>query len=311
MLKTLRNILIIIFIFGVVTAGFDYYRMSNNSKPVFNISSYNKVKHIQYYRGLFYQASRNTKINDDEDLTDSSNIKFYILSMPIEIQTDFNNDNLEYTLRTTDTSMCDGISKLYYADKNIKIYTYCLDSIEVFEKGDDKGSKLYNYLEKDSSFYENILQSMSFTGLLSDQSTEVYKSFDEDFIKDGLHVYRCNTTGISDVYIGSSSMTYHTDFCTYKDDDFKFLFKIEEDKSKTDNNSTDTKEKEIFYEDNEYYYEFDEPKKDRIYITAPAVRLSPEKRFSLTAVLYYNLLTIDDLKDKGLKFNKVKKENAS
>jgi hypothetical protein len=80
MLKTLRNILIVVILFGVSTAAIDYYRMSDGKKPIFNISSYDKVKHNQKYRGLFYQASRNTKVNSDEDLDESSNIKFFVLS---------------------------------------------------------------------------------------------------------------------------------------------------------------------------------------------------------------------------------------
>ena len=88
-------------------------------------------------------------------------------------------------------------------------------------------------------------------------------------------------------------------------DDFKFIFEIHEDPdSNTDNSNT---QKEVFYEDEQYRYEFDKPTLDRITITTPAVRGKAETSIPLRQVLASNLLTIDELEKKGLKFKKIDK----
>ena len=42
----------------------------------------------------------------------------------------------------------------------------------------------------------------------------------------GLTMYRCNKQNINDVYFAPAGVSMQQDFCTYKDDDFKFIFEI-------------------------------------------------------------------------------------
>ena len=304
-LKIIRNVIIIVFLFAVITAVLDYTRIISGLEPIFNISSYNSVTHIEKYRGLFYQASRKTKINNEEDLEDSFDINFYVLTIKIDVPNKSNVDNFEFYLKTSEVNECSESSKLYYADKDIKIYTYCIDSINVVESGQSKENTLLSYLKKDNKIIDDLIQNISFTGLYVDDSTEMFKTFDDSFSNNGISLYKCNNPNINDIYIGPKEINMQSDFCTYKDDDFKFISTISEEK--LDSETVDANEKEVFYEDDNYRYEFDEKKSDRIFIVAPAVRLSPEKKYSLKDVLNYKLLTIDELEEKGLKFNKVAK----
>ena len=177
-LKVIRNIIILVFVFGVTTAFIDYTRMMGGDGPIFNISTYNKVKKIQSYRGLFYQASRVTKVNDQEALEDSSDIKFYVLTIPIDVPSSFKESKFEFSIKTTQNSNCNGVSTLYYADEDIKVYTYCLDSISVLEVGKDKEESLLTYLNKDNKVVEDIMDNMAFTGLYGDNRTQRYKTVD-------------------------------------------------------------------------------------------------------------------------------------
>ena len=63
----------------------------------------------------------------------------------------------------------------------------------------------------------------------------------------------------------------------------------------------------VFFEDSEYIYQFDEVKSNRIFIVSPAVRGKEERKVTLKEALNYNLVTIDELESKGLKFNKIEK----
>ena len=300
-LKFIRNIIFIVIIVGIITAFIDYTRMISGSEPVFNISSYNSIKHIESYRGLFYQATRKTKINDKESLMDSSEIKFFVLTKQIDVPEQFKDKSLEYTIKPISSETCEGTSKLYYADTNIKIYSYCFDSFKIVESGSNKEESIEKYLKEDKYFYEDLIQKMAFTGLYLDGTTELYKSVD-GFSSEDISMYRCNAPGINDLYIVPRGVSFMNDFCTYKDDDFKFISTIEEEK--VDAESADEKENEVFYEDDQYYYEFDEAKKDRIFVSSPAVRLTPERRYSLADVLNNKILTIHELEEKGLKFTK-------
>lgn len=303
-LNFLRNIIFIVILFGVASAYIDYTRMVDGSEPIFNISTYNKIKHVENYRGLFYQASRKTKINDQEALEDSSEIKYFILTKEIDIPNNYVEKKFNFSMKVEKQDSCDGTSTLYYADLNTKIYTYCFNNLNVLDNDNKKEDTLLAFLKKDPSISEDIIQNMNFTGMYYDNTIEIFKSTYE-FSDDNFVIYKCSKPYINDLYMVPAGISVMDDFCTYKDDDFKFIAEVEEEE--LDSETTDVKEKEIFYEDDSYYYEFDEAKKDRIFVVSPAVRLSPEKRYSLMDVLNNKMLTIEELEEKGLKFNKVAK----
>ena len=122
-----------------------------------------------------------------------------------------------------------------------------------------------------------------------------------------------NDTNINDVYIGPINMSFQSDFCTFKDDDFKYIYTIEEIPkaevipAEGEVQVIEDDVKEIFFEDDNYKYEFNETKSDRVFIVIPSVRGREEKKIALKDALNNKLVTIEELENKGLKFNKIDK----
>ena len=215
-LKTIKNLLIIILILGFLTAGIDYLRMKSGETPIFNIKKYNEKTSVQTYRGLFYIAERTVTASPNESLVDSTNMKYKILIFDVSVPRQFKDLAMEYTIETKETENCTENSKLYYADKEIKVYTYCLDKISIKEK--NKSKELIEYLKKDNTFIDDIDSKLDYEGLYSDSTTLMFKSKEDNFTNNGLRMYRCNKPNILDVYIGPENMTMQQDFCTFKDD---------------------------------------------------------------------------------------------
>ena len=300
-LKLIKKIIIIIIILGILTTFIDYNRIKNNQKPIFNTSNYNKKTHIESYRGILYQAKRKIKTSPEEEIKDSSNIKFYILTYELKIPNLKQNDNYSFTINTKELTNCLEESKLYYADKNIKIYTYCLEKIEIIKN--NKSEELNKYMKNNEQAIDEILNNLDFAGLYPDSTTFMYLNANNNITNNGLTIYQCNKENINDIYIGPNNMEFRGDFCTYKDDDYKFISEILDESPK----KLETDQKEVFYEDLEYTYEFEYPRSNYIFITTPAVRGTVETKLPLKDVLVNNLLTINDLEEKGLKFTKTAK----
>lgn len=312
MLKLIRNILIFIILFGICTAGIDYFRMNTGNVPLFNISSYKSKDRIQSYRGLFYQGSRKCTVSSEEPLVDSSNITFTVLFWDINVPSSYKDIQEEFTIETKESSICTN-SELVYADLNIKVYTYCLDEINIVK--DNKKLSLYDYMVNNNDLIDDIDYHMGYMGLYDDSRTVMLNSRDDNFTNNGLSMFRCNNTNINDVYIGPKNMQFQDDFCTYKDDDFKFIYKIEEIPKEEivpslgEVQVIEENQKEVFYEDFNYIYEFDEIKSNRVFIVTPEVRGKSEVRIPIKDALSSNIVTIDELKSKGLKFNRIEKNS--
>ncbi len=215
-LKTIRNFLIFVILFGTFTAFLDYNNMVGGSLPVFCVSKYDEAKHFQSFRGMFYQASRVTKVNDKESLLESSDINFYVLTKQINIPSQFKEKKFEFTLSVTPSSECLNPSVLYFGNDKTKIYTYCLDKIDVVENGKKDKKELLTYLEKDTSIIEDVIQNMNYRGLYRDNLTEVFES-SNDFSDNKIKIYKCNND-VKDIYIVPGDVDMQEDFCTYKMD---------------------------------------------------------------------------------------------
>lgn len=304
MLKKIRNFLIILVIFGVSSAFIDYFRMNSGQAPIFNISKYDESTKIQSYRGLFYQASRKVKISTNESLVDSSDIEYTVLNQKLKVPKQYKEHSLDFTIKTKANKSCTTGSVLYYADLDTKIYLYCIDEINV--TSENKTKSLLDYLKKDSKFMGNFDNNLAYNGLSNDMSTEVFTDL-YNLSNNGLTMYKCHRTNVNDVYLAPKGTTFQNDFCTYKDDDFKFIWEI---KQEDEQNSTDNTNEgpEVFYEDETYRYEFDKiGTLDRTFIVTPDVRGKVATSTPLRSVLLNNVLTIEELEDKGLKFNKIDK----
>lgn len=289
LVKSIRNLILIIILVCFMMAGIDYFRMNNNKLPVFNVSFYNTRNRTQGFKGVFYTASRKVRANPNESLYESSKVKFKLLWFDLKVTNKYPKYEDKYTYSLTNSETCEK-SSLYYADLDIKIYTYCLDEVKVNNK------ELNSYLGKDKKIIDNILDDLSYTGMYSDNSTMMFEN-------DNIKIYQCNKENINDIYIGSKDMTFNSDFCTRKDDDLKYIFEIEENTEGVELKE----EKEVFYEDEENIYSFDKVKSDYVFITTPEVRGFEAKKIKLKDVLNNKLLTIEELQNKGLSFDKESK----
>ncbi len=305
MLKKIRDFLIILVIFGVSSAGIDYFRMNSGQAPIFNISKYDESTKIQSYRGLFYQASRKVKVSTNESLVDSSDIEYTVLNQKLKVPNQYKEQSLDFTVKTKVDKSCSKGSVLYYADLDTKIYLYCIDEVNVTSL--NKTKSLLDYLKKDSKFMGNFDINLAYNGLSNDMSTEVFTDL-YNLSNNGLTMYKCHGTNVNDIYLAPKGTSFQNDFCTYKDDDFKFIWEIkQEDDQNTTTDDTNTGP-EVFYEDETYRYEFDKVGTiDRTFIVTPEVRGKIATSIPLRSVLANNVLTIKELEDKGLKFNKIDK----
>lgn len=300
--NSIINVFIICVLAGFLTAAIDYFRMKSGEVPIINVNTYDEKRKVQTFKGIFYRAERKVATSPKEPLVDSSNMKFAILVFDLNVPKNFNDDERDYSIKTKEVGDCQENAKLYYADENIKVYTYCLESIDIKEK--KKTMSLDKFIKNDATILDEIDANMSYLGLVNDSSTLKFKDYN-NVSNNGLSMYKCHKTNINDVYFAPQSVDFQPDFCTYKDDDFKFISKIQEEPKNTSDGLE--KQKEVIYEDAQYRYEFDEIKSDRIFIVTPAVRGKTEMRYPLKQIIGSNMLTMDELAAKGLKFNKIDK----
>jgi len=299
--KILYRIVLFTLVVGTLTAGIDYARITTSKTPLFNIKFYKVATKKQTFQGLFYKATRKVRTSPSEPLSESSKITFKILNKyPVKIENIGLSNKIDYLIETKEIENCTETSKLYYADENVKVYTYCLEEFNI-EKN-KKNEPLLSFIKEDPSFIDDVDSKLAFIGLYYDGTTERYVTRDNDNIaNNGLAMFKCNSNGITDIYFGPRTMQMQNDFCTYKDDDFKFIYKIEELEHQK------VEQVETFWEDSENYYQFPEVKSDYVVLKAPAIRGKQEQTVQLKVALAYNIVTIEELKEKGLEFNVVSK----
>lgn len=311
-IKLIRNLLIIVVILGVLTAYIDYTRMTKGYTPLFNKEFYNEKTKIETYRGIFYIAERTIKLDKKESLSSSSNIKYKFLKYELDIKKVNNKKESDILVFTKEQNECDKNSKLIYADLNRKYYTYCLESIKIKENN-NKSKDLLEYIKKDDEIIKILESNMEYRGLYKDGTTQMFKTEIDNISNNGLAMYICNTKNINDVYIvPRNTEMMSNDFCKYKDDDFDFLWYIDE-KDPIEGEEFKKDEEgniipEVFLEDEINRYEFSEPKKNRIYIVTPKVRGKEETRTPLMDILKSKKLTLEQLTERGLQYNTINKE---
>ena len=303
-MKTLKNILILILIillFGGLTAFIDYLRINNGKKPIFSISNYNKNTKVENYLGLFHKVHITYSTSVNEPLGDANKISYEALGNNIRLKDGIVNKNEKLTVTTKDAIKCLK-SKLVYADKEIKIYKYCLDDIKINSYGKDYG--LYNYLKKYK--YTNLINKFTLSGVSIDKSSlELIDN--KNITNNGLKILKCDINNVNDIYIGPANMTYQDEFCTSKDDDFYFMWEIK-DENNYNIKCTKDDPKEVLYEDEINRYEFDCERSSKIYVYTPGVRGKEETNTPIKEALDTNLVNIKDAINRGLKINIINKE---
>ena len=302
-MKLLKRIIILIVIFIVIsgiTIYIDYSRINNNQKPVYALDNYNSTSKREVFTGLIYRVERICSNSNHEKISDSQSIKFKILGQELKLKVVLKpQENLK--IKTNEKIKCTN-SELVYADKDIKVYTYCLDDITINAYGKDY--KIDNYLKINN--YKKIIKRLRFDAISIDKSSLEYLDID-NISNNGLKVIECKTNNNNDIYIGPKNMTYQEDFCINKDDDFAFMWSVV-DKHEKGFVCPENSEKEVLYEDEKNIYTFNCLMTDNIFVNTPAVRGKEEINIPIRQALDTNLITIDEAIKRGLKVNTEKKE---
>jgi hypothetical protein len=304
-----RLIFLVIFLLFAF-AGIDYYRLTKGELPVFQVSQYNSKKRVQTFVGTFYKATRKVRANPEESLYESSKISYYLFGFPIDLKVEKKTFQDDFSITVKNSETCSGKASLFYADLKTKVYTYCLDEIHI--KNDSKEKDLLSILKSDPTIIEDMKGQLAYMGLLSDNKTEQYDSRENYDLN--VRLYQCNDLYVSDVIIGPKDMSFQNDFCTFKDDDFKFLYQIKDESPEVLEplkNEAGEDIPEVFYEDETYRYEFDLPKSSYIYVTVPENRGRAEKKIQFMDAVRQGLVTLDELESKisFTKINKLEEKN--
>ena len=297
----IAKLLILIVLLGAATCFVDYTRVLDNEEPLFAIKQYDSISKIQKYRGLFYIVERKISVTPTETMAESKNISFKVLIYELSLKARKISDKKLINMKYKEEEQCT-TSKLIYATETIKIYTYCLDNIEFTE---NSKKITYDKLFKNTRLIEVI----PFSGLDNDKTTEIYIDENKEYSKNGIKIFKCNNNhDRKSIYITTMSKEKQNDFCTYKDDDFKFVYKLEDTSEKDICKVEKDKEPlppEIFYEDEKNQYSFDCQKSQNIKL------ISYNKEITLKDALNNKIVTIDELKQKGLVFNTISKETKT
>ena len=310
MFKLIKRLILLFLLLGIASTGIDYTRITTGETPIFNIREFDSKTKKETFKGMFYVFERKVSASTSEKLVDSKNLKFEILTRKIEVPKQYTEKVFEFNVETKNEETCSS-SKLLYADRAIKIYTYCLEEINIIDNSTKKSDTLLNYLYNDYTIIDDIDSKLMFLGTVRDNTQDStgtilrFKSDEDKFTNEGLVLYRCNKLYVNDVYIAPKDTEIKDDFCKYKDDDFYFIYEIETDP--LPEGVEEVKTPDPFWEDETYRYEFETIQKDRVFITTPGIRGRVPKKIPLQQILQQNILTIDALIEKGLKCNKIDK----
>ena len=136
-----------------------------------------------------------------------------------------------YDSITTTKSECDHKPRLYYQYDNRKIYTYCLNKVELII--DNKTIELKDYLKNNT--LDSLIKELELISSLYDGGTNVYNDGGSKRItNNGITLIKCNTIdGNKDIYIGNKDMQYKSNFCKDNNNTFTRTYTIKKVKNYT------------------------------------------------------------------------------
>lgn len=120
-------------------------------------------------------------------------------------------ESFDGLIKVVEVSDCDEEAQLY-VESDIKVYTYCLEKIEIYK------SNKYWVLKKWMTSI-NQYASASIEEILAEEDlwndVELYRDGGSKlYMSDDFRILQCNTLdGNKDVYIGNDSMSYEEGFC--------------------------------------------------------------------------------------------------
>ncbi len=213
-IKMIYRIVLIVLLIGLITGIVDYFQIKNNNFPLFALRKYEVVGKKETFRGLFYKATRTVTISQDESIPLSKDFKFTFLIFNLPVRRNPLNVEKDFSVETTEEKACSE-SKLYYYNGDTKIYTYCLDNINILDKG--QTTSLKDYLDKDISIITK-LENFLFVSSNNTKMTQYVDLEETNFTNKGLSLIKCHTTDNNDYYLGPRALELQADFCTTKDD---------------------------------------------------------------------------------------------
>ena len=298
--ETIKELVLLFLLLGFGSALIDYARISTGNNPLFCVKDFNSVTKIENFKGLFYSASRKVSDSPDEKLLESSEINYKLFTISLSVPKEYKNTHYKYHLTPRFSDNC-GSSTLYYADLNTKVYLYCIDSIDYYEKTNENKLEFSNVLRKNPVLLDDFIVKNDYVGVVN--SILKYDS-NEELISPKVNIYQCHKKDVNDIYIVPKGKDIQDDFCEYKNDDKDFIWTV------VDENKSFSDAIEIIYEDQKYQYELSEGNKDNIYIVYPEVRGREEEKVKLMDIINSNKYSMDQLIERGLNITKVVKEES-
>lgn len=308
----IKKLLLIIFIFTIIASVIDYLRITSNKLPIFTKVEYNNVTKTQYFKSIAYTLERTITISQDETLSLSEDIKYKIFFKEIYIKIKEEKIDKTYLILKTKDN-CKEDSELYYYNPETKqkVYTYCLSSIKLKES---KNEELNQSLKKSPEILETIFGKLTYEKTDSKNYNQFYNdNFFKEYTGTGITAIKCKN---NDIYFAEENIKIPNDFCTDKKDTFKYHFEIvDESNELTCPEQTPTCEtqpetcielEEVFYEDKNNKYILNCKKSHLISLITKTETGEIDQKYSLKDALNQQIVTIDDLKNKGLEFEKQK-----
>ena len=190
----------------LVMAGVDYLQVRNGDFPTFTYSNHMKKRNVQEFTGVFHRVYRTIHASPRESFKDSTHVEFQLITYRLPIAVNKVEKEEKASLTTVEADACK-VSELYYADLDYKIYIYCLKEINL------NNQSLKSLLEKDNRVIEDITSHLDYKGIMPDKTTLEFQAKDDSYTNQGLRMYRCHKTNISDIYIQFSlkAKEYATD----------------------------------------------------------------------------------------------------
>ena len=307
--KLINKIIIIALVFTIIATIVDYTRISSNKLPIFTKTEYNKITKIQKFKSIIYSLERKLTISEDETLSLSKDIKYKLFFKTINIKIKEKEiDNTFLTIKSL--NKCNETSKLYYynPDTRQKVYTYCLESIKL----KDQNKELNKLLEKDTKLLDTIFDKLMYVKTDSKDYKQYYNdNIFKEFTTTGITAIKCQN---NDIYFAGEEIKIPEDFCIDKKDTFKYDFEILDESNELtcppqtptckEQPETCIELEEIFYEDENNKYVLNCQKSHLISLITTTETGEVDQKYSLKDALTQKVVTIKDLEEKGLMFEK-------
>ncbi len=207
---TLVIILSVIILLGIIFGSIDYNKIKSGKKPIFMIRITDGSQVIQEYIGLGYRMQRSVGIK--EELYQDNYVKFGLWFYLREVKVDKPKFNYEYKIKVNENNLCDK-EQLYYEGDDYNIYTYCINSITIYDGNSVKSLK--DMIVENNNIIDKIISELIPKDTIYDGGTTIYKDGGTKKIaSNGLTIIKCNTLdGNRDIYIGADSLEFQDNFC--------------------------------------------------------------------------------------------------